>query len=555
MAKKLTKAAFLDKIRGGWTGKCAGGILGAPIEGYKRFNTIEITDELFATNFANDDLDLQLLWLDMVEQKGAHIRGGDFREHWKNHVHFPWNEYGIATRNIRLGLDHPATGQVDNTYWGESMGSPIRSEIWGMLCAGQPEMAACYARMDSQLDHYGFSVAAEAYFSACAAIAFFESDIPSILNLAKASLKELEDALCLQLIDDILNWYPQLGFATTAAKIKSLYGDADFTSAPMNVGFTILALLESAGTVAGIETALHLGHDSDCIVATAGALLGIIIGYENLPQKWKDRVGEEILLSPEVKGINAPATISELSQRTIEAASFFYAGDQYAHQLQIERSQKPSPDCFPAVRLDWEPAEPTHLWLRIEERSGKEQQLSWELTSPYFETRQGSFDLTSGDMPSVKIPLKKKESSSRPTGANYPYSLMLRNSLGEEKILERGLPYYGDWLLLGPFIQDAPKLEPMDANYPDHGMSSLPSVAYMNHDQARPKAPFIDPQQIRHLLLGGADHLPFGVQVVEPQAMTIDLGDYFYGRGERSLFLYTEITALESVSKWLCLGH
>ncbi|MEM7574676.1 MAG: hypothetical protein AAF433_17355, partial [Bacteroidota bacterium] len=47
----------------------------------------------------------------------------------------------------------------------------------------------------------------------------------------------------------------------------------------------------------------------------------------------------------------------------------------------------------------------------------------------------------------------------------------------------------------------------------------------------------------------------FGVQVVEPQAMTIDLGDYFYGRGERSLFLYTEITALESVSKWLCLGH
>lgn len=81
MMKKLTYKQYYNKVLGGWTGKCAGGILGAPIEGFKRFNNIPYSDALFATNFANDDLDLQVLWLDMLLKKGKKVRESDFKAH------------------------------------------------------------------------------------------------------------------------------------------------------------------------------------------------------------------------------------------------------------------------------------------------------------------------------------------------------------------------------------------------------------------------------------------------------------------------------------------
>ena len=49
-----------------------------------------ISDDLFSTNFPNDDLDLQVLWLDMVKQKGPLVNEYDLREHWMKHVQFPW---------------------------------------------------------------------------------------------------------------------------------------------------------------------------------------------------------------------------------------------------------------------------------------------------------------------------------------------------------------------------------------------------------------------------------------------------------------------------------
>ena len=154
----LDYATYHDKVLGGWAGKCAGGVVGAPLEGFKRFHDLELKDEMFETAVPNDDLDLQILWLDLVKRRGPSLRLNDLADHWKAHVDFPWNEYGMALRNLRLGVYPPQSGSHNNWYWRKGMGSPIRSEIWGMLCPGLPAQAAFYATMDSSLDHEGFSV-------------------------------------------------------------------------------------------------------------------------------------------------------------------------------------------------------------------------------------------------------------------------------------------------------------------------------------------------------------------------------------------------------------
>lgn len=559
MKKKLEYSVYIDKLRGGWVGKCAGGILGAPIEGYKRFNTIELNDTLFENNFANDDLDLQLLWLDMVLKKGAQVRENDFKEHWLNHVAFPWNEYGIATRNIRLGLDNPDSGVHNNHYWKHSMGSPIRSEIWGMLCAGNPENAAFYAKMDSTLDHDGFSVEAEQFLSACMAIAFVEDDMDTILHKGLEYIPK--KGLCARLIRSVIFWNREFGAGIAAKKIKSKYGDADFTSAPMNIGFAILALLNSEGNLDNLHMALHYGHDSDCIIATAGALVGAVVGFEALPQIWKARVGDEILVSPEIVGISCPNTITELTKLTSTAAKPFLELDQDFEILDIPLDYHASKIKFKEYSLNTVVEEYPNLELHkkgllsvsIENFKNCPLHLEIFLTSEYFEAAYQSIIISAKQTANFKLKLSCKPHAYS-TGPRLSYRLEVE---GDNKTyFDKGIPIYGKWLLLGPFIEDDLSLVPMDKNYPDHGMSSLPSAVYMNHDAQRPATEFIDQNTIE-AILKSFDHnkVPFESQLVFPESMEMDLGNYFYGMGERTLYLFSQVNSIDRMKKWLCLGH
>ena len=560
MKKTLQYDSYIDKVRGAWVGKCAGGILGAPIEGYKKFNSIELDDTLFENNFANDDLDLQLLWLDMVLKKGAQIRENDFKEHWINHVAFPWNEYGIATRNIRLGLDNPDSGSHNNQYWKESMGSPIRSEIWGMLCVGNPEKAAFYAKMDSTLDHDGFSVEAEQYLSACMAIAFIEYDMYSILTKGLEFIPKQH--LCARLIRAIIFWNREYGQGVASRKIKSLYGDADFSSAPMNIGFTILSLLNSEGKIDNLNTALHYGHDSDCIIATAGALLGCVTGFNSLPEIWKNRVGDEILVSPEIVGISCPNSITELTELTCIAAKPFLDLNPNFEILDLpihKSSTKIPPNDYalhvsvkeyPCFALD----KTGSLLVSIENFTGSTLQLKVNLTSEFFVEVTDEITVPSHKKvcSDLKIICSSDVFLNKPS---LPYTLEVDSGTGK-KAFKKGMPNYGKWLLLGPFIEDDSSLVPMDKKYPDHGMGSLPSVNYMNHDKQRPTTQFINQAEIDKILkLSDFKNVPYGSQLVFPKSMQIDLADYFYGKGERTLYLYSQVDASENIKKWLCLGH
>jgi len=538
------KTVYYNKVLGGWVGKCAGGILGAPIEGYKTFNDIQLTDELFANNFANDDLDLQVLWLDMMAKKGPNVRHADFANHWLNHVAFPWNEYGIATRNLTLGLDPPDSGSHNNWYWRESMGSPIRSEIWGMLFPGDPARAARFARMDSELDHTGFSVEAEMFFSACAAIAFSEDDLERVIDKATAYVES--DGDCAHMVCLVTGWYADYGFDVAAGKIKSYYGDADFTSAPMNVAFTVLAMLHAGRDFDLVVKALHLGHDSDCVVATAGAILGIVTGYDAIPATWKRRVGNELLISPEVSGIDCPDTLTGLAEKTLrvaaELAESQIPGPAYALHCTVETFPDPS------VGLS------LGLCVHLENLTAGPLEIRVSLTSDHFGEDARTLTLPAGQYTEFATNLPLTADLTKLTGPKIPYTVTVVCNR-ETKTFAKGIPYYGEWLLVGPFLRADDARIPMDPVYPDHGLASMPSVSYMNHDADNRNHDFLTHDTITELLDGhNRAGCPYHVATVRPSAMTTDLGAYFRGRGERTLYLTTRIHAPAAIQKWLNLG-
>jgi ADP-ribosylglycohydrolase len=546
---------YLDKIWGGWIGKCAGGILGAPIEGFKCFHSLDFSEELFKTNYPNDDLDLQVLWLDLAKKKGPWIDENDMGQHWLDHVEFPWNEYGVAFRNMSMGIMPPLSGKHNNSYYHQSMGSPIRSEIWGMLCAGNPEKAAYYAKMDSSIDHYGFSTEAEMFLSACEAEAFFESDIHKILARAISILPENSEIS--NLYNKVIEFNKNCSPEIAKHKIKSYFGDADFTSALQNVAFAIHTLINYPIKLESVMHAVNMGHDSDCISATVGALLGTIIGYNNLDSQWKQFVGNELLVSPGIIGIQAASTISDLSIQTAQA------GVSFARLLNnceiLDAPDFELPDFkrkpFSVVQTDLVKTSKNYrITFEVKNNETHNKTVSIKGVSEVLNfINKKIIEISSNEKATVSFEMQINDT--QPGQPNFPYQLMVQDENGISETYNFGIPNYGEWLMMGPFIEGNKDIIPMNPTYPDHGLSSMPSISYMNHDLLlTEKEPLSIPEIQNILHKKNYNELPFGVTVINPGSNVFELEQYYAGRGERTIYLATKIISEKAQQKWLCFA-
>ena len=103
---------FKDKVLGCWIGKSIGGTIGGPLEGNTNF--LDLPYEYPQINIDNDDLDLQLVWLHQLEKLGLNITADDLGDAWLTHVKFPFDEYGVAMANLRMGIKPPACGYFNN---------------------------------------------------------------------------------------------------------------------------------------------------------------------------------------------------------------------------------------------------------------------------------------------------------------------------------------------------------------------------------------------------------------------------------------------------------
>lgn len=52
-------------------------------------------------------------------------------------------------KNYMRGIKPPYSGIINNPFFMEGMGCPIRSEIWGIINAGNPKQATEYAYIDA----------------------------------------------------------------------------------------------------------------------------------------------------------------------------------------------------------------------------------------------------------------------------------------------------------------------------------------------------------------------------------------------------------------------
>ena len=319
--KEMTWSTFLDKVYGCWIGKCVSGTIGAPYEGYKGIMNIKYDPILIKDMLPNDDLDLQILWLEVLEKKGTDFTSEDLADIFAEKCPYSPGEYAIFKKNYALGIMPPISGKYNNNYYIEGMGCPIRSEIWACIAPGDPALAAECSARDGIMDHWGESVYAEKHMAALEAMAFtWEGDMKTLILDSLAYIPN--DCKYRKLVCDTVAWCEEYeDWRTVFGYIMRHYGHSDCTNMYQNMGITIMSLLLGKNDMLDTTMmALNCGFDTDCTCATVGSVIGILAGGKALMDKYQF---EEQKYKLSVNTTRRSDTVYDLAEDTAKAALVF----------------------------------------------------------------------------------------------------------------------------------------------------------------------------------------------------------------------------------------
>lgn len=356
------KNALYDKIYGAWLGRCAGCLLGQPIEGWRReritgllkdtgnypvnyyissdidpkiLEKYQIVDDrqVYGGNKVNwvnnvscmpedDDTNYTILYLKTMLQYGRNFTSDNVVESWLGNVpifHVCTAER-VAYKNFINLVMPPLSGSYYNAYR-EWIGAQIRADFFGYVSPGDPEQAAEYAWRDGRISHTKNGIYGEMFCAAMIARAAVTSDIKDIII---SGINEIpEKSRLYEGIQKVLAWYEKgMGWENALDNIHAIYDQGNshhWCHTISNAMICAAALLWGKGdfeTTIGI--AICAGFDTDCNGATTGSIIGMMDGAEKLPEKWKKPLNNKVKSG--IDGFSL-TEISELAEKTVKMIS------------------------------------------------------------------------------------------------------------------------------------------------------------------------------------------------------------------------------------------
>lgn len=357
-ASALPDHVLGDRVYGAWLGRCAGCLLGQPVEFWHReclngllretgnypacrYLSSDIPEELrqkygvsdrgwnYGTDTVNwvnniagmpedDDINYTALALKLLELRGAAFSGEDVAERWLTDLPalHTFTAERVAYRNLLNGVFPPLSGRYRNPCR-EWIGAQIRGDLFGYVNPGRPEAAAAMAYRDASVSHTKNGIYAEMFVAAMlsaaatgvtaeAIIACGLSQIPANCRLACGVLQ-------------VLGWKSRgIGWEDAVERIHSQFDEKDpFDSLSVVPNAMVVCL----GIVYGeldftrsMGIALAGSFDKDCNCATVGSVVGMAVGASALPEHWTGPLGDRVKTG--IDGFHT-ARISDLAGRTV----------------------------------------------------------------------------------------------------------------------------------------------------------------------------------------------------------------------------------------------
>ncbi len=346
----LDAARLPDRLLGAWLGRCAGCMLGKPVEGRTRADIERLLtagsawelDDYFppianvpdglhyqspdstllrgniTCSERDDDTDYTLLGLHILEENGPSFAPRDVAGQWLDHFpfHRVYTAERLAYRNLVWELEPPASATYMNPYR-EWIGAQIRADGFAFCAAGRPELAADYAWRDASISHTRNGIYGEMFFAALIAAAFATDDL---LDAIATAANEIPERCRLrECVDDCIGWCAEdATWQITWERINDKYGHYHPVHTINNAALVLLGLLHSDGDFGrAVSIAVMGGWDTDCNGATAGSVMGALLGARALPPKWVAPLNDT--LHSDLVGFTTNR-ISDLAARTLALA-------------------------------------------------------------------------------------------------------------------------------------------------------------------------------------------------------------------------------------------
>jgi ADP-ribosylglycohydrolase len=349
----IDSSIYREKLQGALLGRMAGCILGVPVEGWPVERMAELAkengDSFPPTDYwkyipshmalqynvspremytrlkmqgvpVDDDLTYTLLGLLMAEEYGPDFTTNDVAKAWLKYLPIACTAEEITLKNLKAGISARQAGAIDNPFT-EWIGADIRSDPWGYLAPGWPELAADLAYRDAYLSHRRTGIYGEMLFSAAISAAFTVNDpleaiqiglteIPANCQLAQHVMWALEES-------------QHIGNYREARKaVDERFPGMDGAHTINNACLTVFGL--AIGRVdfsRVISETVAMGMDNDCTTATAGSIAGAVLGKAGIPVHWYQHFND--IIYTYMIGVPSLA-ISDVVQRFFDLANLIH---------------------------------------------------------------------------------------------------------------------------------------------------------------------------------------------------------------------------------------
>lgn len=310
----LSKTAIQNKIKGGWAGQLIGCTFGGPTE--FQFNGTMINDyqpipwydgyikhTMLNTPGLYDDIYMDLTFVDVFERKGLDAPISEHANAYANAGYMLWHANQAGRYNILNGMKAPDSGHWLNNPHADDIDFQIEADFSGLMAPGMPNTAVQIGDPIGHIMNYGDGWYGGAFVGAMYSLAFVSGDVNYVV---KEALKTIPaQSTFYQCVNDVIKWHDQYptDWKRTWFEIQKKWSDevgcpdgvfrAFNIDAKINSAYIVLGLLYGGGNFTKtMEISTRAGQDSDCNPASAGGVLGAILGYDNIPAYWKQGLRE-----------------------------------------------------------------------------------------------------------------------------------------------------------------------------------------------------------------------------------------------------------------------
>ena len=310
----LDKEVLMDKIKGGWAGQTIGCTYGGPTEFRYKGRIIDDSIQIawpdgqikhFYEHGAGlyDDIYMDLTFVEVFDRLGIDAPVDSMAMAFATAEYTLWHANQAARFNILRGIMPPESGHWLNNPHADDIDYQIEADFAGLMSPGMPNAASDISDKIGHIMNYGDGWYGGVYVGAMYALAFVSDDVDYVVNEALKTIPE--QSRFHQCISDIIAWHKQYPddwkqtWQACEEKWSDEIGCPDGVMRPYNID----AMLNSAYIVIGLlygegdfgktlEISTRCGQDSDCNPASAGGILGTMLGYSNIPEYWMKNLYE-----------------------------------------------------------------------------------------------------------------------------------------------------------------------------------------------------------------------------------------------------------------------